>query len=117
LSEAVADLNQRGIPGPVTLSLVSDVDSTAATGSNVFPILLGPVPGNSATNTISIRPASGRAAIRFRGTDGGNCGTGVSPTTIGTTNEPILGLIGVDYVQLSNVDLVGGTQVDRGLLL
>ncbi|PYM07435.1 MAG: hypothetical protein DMD82_05400, partial [Candidatus Rokuibacteriota bacterium] len=117
LSEAAADLNQRGMSGPVTLNLISNVDTTAATGSNIFPILLGPVPGNSATNTITIHPASGRATITFRGTDSGNCGTAVSPTAIGTTNEPILGLVGTDYVRLSNVDLVGGSQVDRGLLV
>src|SRR5207244_2316629 len=107
----------RGMSGPVTLNLLANVDSSAATGRNIFPILLGPVPGNSAANPITIHPASGRAAVSFRGSDAGNCGNGVSTFAISTSNEPILGLIGADYVQLSNLDLVGGSQVDRGLLV
>ncbi len=117
LSEACADLNSKGIAGPVTLSLISPVDSTVTHGSNIFPILLGPVPGNSPINPITIAPASGRVTMTYRGTESGNCGTGVSATAIGITNEPVFGLVGADYVSLSNIDIVGGSQVDRGILL
>ena len=104
--------------GSGALSLLDAVnDSTPAHGSNVFPILLGPVAGNSSINTILIKPPSGRSSFVYRGSDAGNCGSGVSATAITTTNEPILGLVGADYVQVENIDLTGGGQVDRGLLL
>jgi len=118
ISEAAADLNHKGVSGPITLSLLDAVnDTTAVHGSNIFPILLGPVAGNSPTNSITIRPPSGTAEIASRGTTAGNCGNAVSATVISPTNEPILGLIGADYVTLENLTLTGGSQVDRGMLL
>ncbi len=118
LSEAVADLNHKGISGPVTIQLVDNiVDSTSAHGSNRFPILLGPVEGSSAINTITIEPASGVATMFHRGTAAGNCGNGISVTAIGTANEPVFGVMSADYVTLRNLAMAGGSLVDRGLLL
>jgi uncharacterized repeat protein (TIGR02543 family) len=118
LSEAVADLNQRGISGPITLRLTQSVsDTTSAGGNNIFPILVSRVTGASATNTITIQPSSGTATIRARGTESGTCGNQSISNVISTSNEPILGLVGTDYVTIKNLVLEGGPTVDRGLLL
>jgi uncharacterized repeat protein (TIGR02543 family) len=118
LSEAVADLNNKGVSGPVIIQLVDNtVDSTLAHGGNTFPILLGPVEGVSAGNTITIEPASGVATMTYRGVSAGTCGNGISASAISTSNEPIFGVIGSDYVTLRNLVMTGGSLVDRGLLV
>ncbi len=118
ISQAVAELNHRGIAGPVTLQLVDALyDTTAARGNTSFPVLLGPVAGSSAVNTITIQPGSGTSVFRSRGTEAGNCGNQLLGSVIGTTNEPVFGLIGADYVTIRNVNFEGSSTVDRGLLL
>lgn len=118
LSEAIADLNHRGIAGPVTLSLLdANYDVTPANGDNFFPMLLGPVTGVSATDTILIAPVSGTATITSEGTQNGNCGNASANNVISNTNEPILSFVGVQYVRVQNLSLVCSNTgvVDRGL--
>ena len=118
LSEAVADLNHRGVSGPVTMRLIDAVyDSSASGGANIFPILLSPIAGASASNPVTIQPASGTAEVRHRGTDNGSCGNLISSNVITNANEPIVGLVGTDYVTLRNLALRGGPSSDRGVLV
>lgn len=120
LSEAIADLNHRGIAGAVTLSLIDAAyDVSPANGDNFFPMLLGPVAGSSASNTILIAPASGTATISSEGTQNGNCGNAAANNVISNTNEPILSLVGASYVTIQNLNLTCSATgvVDRGLQL
>lgn len=127
LSLAVADVNHRGISGPITLSLTDAVyDTSVAGGSNIFPILLSVVAGNNSSNTITIQPASGTSTLRYRGTTSttGSVINDALGTATSNTTEPIFGLVGTDYVTLSNVNLEQATGagtnvagVRRGLLV
>ena len=62
LTAAVAALNSRVMTGPVTFSLT---DNTYA--GETYPITINPNGGNSATNTLTIKPAPG-ATPSFSGT-------------------------------------------------
>lgn len=118
ITEALAEINHRGITGPVTLSLTDAVyDATPANGKNTFPLLLGPVAGSSSTNTITIQPASGTSTITWEGSTAGNIANSGSTTAFSSSSEPVLGLIGTDYVTLNNLILntTGAGVVDRGL--
>ncbi len=118
LSEAIADINHRGVAGPVVLSLTdATYDVTPANGDNFFPMLIGPVSGSSITNTISIIPVSGNANIISNGTTNGNCGNAAANNIISNINEPILALVGATYVQLHNLNLSCSNTgvVDRGI--
>ena len=69
LTEAAADLNYRGIAGPVTLLLTDAVYDSSAAEGNIFPIVFAKIAGVSPTNTITVLPAgarrrSGRVAPR-----------------------------------------------------
>src|SRR5439155_18333491 len=117
LTEAVADLNQRGVSGPVTFQLTDAAyDSSGAGGGNLCPILIGPVAGTSAANPVTIQSASG-ATVSTRGVEAGTCGNQALTNAITTTNEPIVALVGADYVTLKRVTLSGGNLVDRGALV
>ena len=120
LSEAIADINHRGISGAVTLSLTdANYDVTPAGGDNWFPMLLGPIAGSSATNSVVITSASGTSTITSEGSlsANGNCGNAASNTAITTNNEPILGLVGVQYVTVQNITVTCSQTgvVDRGI--
>ncbi|HTL81038.1 MAG TPA: PKD domain-containing protein [Bacteroidia bacterium] len=118
LSEAIADVNHRGIAGPVVLSLIDvNYDVTPANGDNFFPMLVGPVAGTSSTNTLSIMPASGTSTITSEGTLNGNCGNAAANNVISNTNEPILSFVGVNNVSAMNLTLTCSATgvVDRGL--
>lgn len=119
LSEALAEINHRGISGPVNLSLLdANYDTSATGGRNIFPMMLGPVAGNSSTNTITIQPASGTSTLTYRGVVSGSAGTQASTTAFGTTLESIFYVIGTDYVTMRNLNFQStGTnnQVDRGI--
>lgn len=108
IGEAFAELNHRGISGAVTLELT---DGLYGETTELFPLLLGPVAGASAARPILIRPATGRATLRSAGATAG------SATGIGLSSEPILGLIGADFVTVRDLDLAlsPGSWVDRGL--
>ncbi len=129
LSEAVADVNQRGISGPITLNLTdANYDYTTPNGSNIFPILLGPVAGNSSVNTITIEKSSGIATITADGYgNNGTIGNQLSSSVISNTHEPMFGLIGADYVTMRNLNFtvvpnvnlnaLSGSNVDHALLV
>ena len=54
LTQAVADINHRGINGSVTLNLTDALyDTTAANGSNIFPIFVA-TPNADSINTLTI---------------------------------------------------------------
>jgi hypothetical protein len=107
LNEAVAEINHKGISGPVTLTLTdAQYDITPAGGSNFFPVLVGPVAGLNATNPLLITKSGTPAIIQYAGTTSGSIGNAASSTVIsGTTAEPIIGLIGADYVTIENLDI------------
>ena len=118
LSEAIADINHKGISGPVVLSLIdATYDAAPANGHNIFPMLIGPVAGSSSTNTISILPVSGSANLNYDGMLGGNCGNQAATNSISTTTEPILGIVGGNYISVSNLNLncAANGVVDQGI--
>ena len=120
LSEAIADVNHRGISGPVTLSLIDAAyDVTPANGDNFFPVLVGPVSGSSSSNTLSIIPASGTSTISSEGSisANGNCGNAAANNVITNANEPIISFVGTNYVSMQNINLTCSSTgvVDRGL--
>ena len=105
LSEAVADLNHRGISGAVSLNLTDAVyDTTVAGGNNIFPIVMSNITGTSAINTITISRIGSHADLRYRGTDQGGIGNQTGTATIGTTFEPMFCLMGTDFLTVNNVD-------------
>jgi hypothetical protein len=121
LSNAIADINHRGITGPITLNLTNALyNELPANGSNTFPILLGPVTGNNSSNTITIS-SSGTAEINNSiALTAGNYGNMGSATVGSTSNIPVFGLIGADYVTMQNIKLstlTGSTGADAGLLV
>lgn len=125
LSEAVADLNHRGVSGigTVIFSLIDSVyDETPLHGDNFFPVLIGPISGADISASIHIEPLAAGAIIRSPGATAGNCITQHSPTAIGISNEPVIGIIGADYTSLSTsigtLNIRATTaNVDRGLLV
>ena len=58
LTEAIANLNSRGVSGAVTFILKDGSYS----GSETFPIVINQVVGGSSTNTVTIKPDAGIAA-------------------------------------------------------
>jgi len=117
LSEAIADINHRGISGSVVLSLIdATYDVTPANGDNFFPMLLGPVAG-TAVNSVTIAPASGTATISSEGALNGNCGNAASNNVISNANEPIFAVVGGNFITLQNLNLTCSSTgaVDRGL--
>jgi trimeric autotransporter adhesin len=118
LSEAVADLNHRGISGQVTFSLTdANYDATAANGHNIFPILLGPVAGVSTTDTIVIQSAAGTSTLSYEGALNGNCGNAAATNIITNANEPVFGLIGASYVTVLDINFTCSStgEADRGI--
>ena len=109
LSEAIADLNHRGVSGPVTLNLTDAIyDTSALNGSNIFPLIIAPVKGTSSQNKITIQAVSGKAVIRYRGnaTDGFVNSTDMQPLISAPhNNEPIISLIGADWIILKKLRL------------
>ena len=88
LTAAVAAANTNGVCGPVLFSLTDATYSTSET----FPITINSLTGASATNTLTIKPA-----------------TGVSPTITGSSAVAIIKLNGADYVTIDGSNTVGGT--------
>ncbi len=120
LSGAVADINHRGVSGAIVFNLTdANYDTSNINGNNIFPILIGPVTGTSASNTITIQRSSGNATLTYNGSQqGGNISCAANSALIGTSTEPILGLVGADFVRLNNIVLNqngSANFVDRGL--
>ena len=78
LTAAVAALNSKVMTGPVTFVLT---DNTYA--GETFPIPINPNGGNSATNTLTIKPASG-----------------ATPVISGISATALIVLNGIDYVTI-----------------
>lgn len=57
ITAAAADLGTLGVTGPVTF-ILTDILYNAASGE-VFPIVMNPFTGSSATNTVTLRPGTG----------------------------------------------------------
>lgn len=92
ITEAVNDLNLRGINGPVTFLLV-DSDYPNET----YPIAIGEVSGASSTNTITFKP-----------------GDGIITQIPGAIDQPTstFQLAGADYVTIDGSNTAGGTTRD-----
>lgn len=116
ITQAVADANHRGISGAVTLNLTdAQYDTTAAKGSNIFPIFVA-TPNGSATNLLTISKTGAPATLAYRGSSivasGAGFGTGVGVTAVDYTIEPLLGVC-ASYTSISNLNLIthGSPQV------
>ncbi|MBK8700100.1 MAG: hypothetical protein IPN29_11450 [Saprospiraceae bacterium] len=94
LTNAIADLNNRGVSGPVIIELKDALYSSGET----FPLILNQVAGASGTNTILFKP-----------------GTGVTSLISGSTSSgALIKLNGADYVVIDGSNS-GGT--DRSLTI
>jgi hypothetical protein len=92
ITDAVNDLNLRGVDGPVTFQLV-DTDYPNET----YPILVGEVAGVSSTNTVTFKP-----------------GPGIITQIPGATDQPAstFQLTGADYVIIDGSNTENGTSQD-----
>ncbi|MFN8394071.1 MAG: T9SS type A sorting domain-containing protein [Bacteroidia bacterium] len=119
LSEAVADLNHRGVAGPVVISLTDANYDISTNGENWFPIGFGPIAGTSLTNTVTVQPASGTSTLTYNGYVTGGMATAGGTGLVGTTSEPVVVVSGTDYLLLNNLNLTSGgnANLDRGLLV
>lgn len=98
ITQAVSDINLRGVNGPVTLSLTNNSTVYNLANGETFPITFYPVIGASASNTITIKPAAGvnatissnNASFKIQGADhiiidGSNNGTNSRNLTLLST--------------------------------
>ncbi len=125
LTLATSDLNHRGISGPVTLNLTdNNYDTSAANGSHIFPVFVGPFKGSSSVNTVTISKTGTPAIFSYRGSPvlAGNFGYGSTGglSGISDSEEPIMGVCS-RYTTISNINLVSlGTtanDVEVGLMV
>ncbi|WP_379965017.1 T9SS type A sorting domain-containing protein [Epilithonimonas sp. UC225_85] len=91
LTAAATYINNNNICGPTVLSLTSAYSSSGET----FPIAINAISGLSATNTLTIKPA-----------------TGATPTISGSSTSSIIKLNGADYVTIDGSNAAGGTTKD-----
>jgi hypothetical protein len=92
LTHAVNDLHLKNMAGPVTFIM-----DDASYPNETIPIVIYPNPGNSSTNTLTIKPNTGQVT-----------------TITGYTTSGVLGLSGIDYVTIDGSNC-GGT--DRSLTI
>lgn len=107
LTQAVADVNHRGISGAVTLNLTdAQYDTTAANGNNIFPIFVA-TPNADSINKLTITKSGNAATLAFRGTSvvSNGSGTGVNTSVFDENNEPIICVLS-SYNTLSNLNLI-----------
>jgi hypothetical protein len=117
LSEAVAEVNHRGVAGPVTLSLL---DATYLPADNPIPILLGPVVGTSTASRLTIQAAAGVATIPIADLSlAGFCGNAETTSLVNAYSYPAFGLVGSDFVTLDGlaVSSAGWPFLPRGFLV
>lgn len=93
LTEAVANLNLRGVSGWVQFNL-KDAAYNTGTGET-FPIVINNFAGASSSNTVTIKPASG-----------------VSSVITGSTSSSVIALNGCDYVIIDGSNQTGGSSKD-----
>ena len=123
LTLATSDLNHRGISGPVTLNLTdANYDTTAANGSHIFPVFVGPVAGTSAINTLTISKLNAPATLTYKGSPivQGGFGSGSGLGSISDSQEPIMGVC-ASYTTVSNINLAlaapTGNPAEVGLMV
>ncbi len=98
LTAAIADLNAKVLKGPVVFELLDSINTTAPLNTGeVFPIVINANGGSSATNTITIRPA-----------------TGVTASITGSATTALIKLNGASFVIIDGSNS-GGT--DRSLTI
>lgn len=121
LSEAIADINHRGVSGPVTFSLMDSLyNETPAHGGNFFPMLIGPVSGTDITSSVAFQPypLTPVVVISSPGSAAGNCATENALNAIDNTNEPVIAFIGERYTSLANLKIQSSSpEPDRGVLV
>ena len=88
LTAAIAALNSRVMTGPVTFLLTDN-----AYAGETYPITINPNGGNSASNTLTIKPSSG-----------------ASPTFSGTSATGLIVLNGIDNVTIDGSNSGGSTR-------
>ncbi len=105
LTEAIADLNHRGVSGAITLNCTdATYNTTGSSGSNnTFPLAFGVISGVTAANTITVQ--GNGATISSRGVFAGNVITEGSAVGMTAANQPIVALAGSDYVTFKNFTL------------
>lgn len=122
LTQAVADVNHRGLNGAVTLNLTdAQYDTTVANGSNIFPIFVA-TPNGSSTNTLTISKTGDAATLAYRGSNiaasGAGYGTGAGVAAVGHDEVPLMAVC-ASYTTLSNLNLIthgtGIHEVEIGL--
>ena len=87
LTEAVADINHRGISGLIVLNLTDATYTDKVAGGNeTFPVVFATVSGTSAVNTITLN--GNGADLRYAGAPAGSWNNGsATGTMFGTTAE------------------------------
>ncbi len=98
LSEAIADVNHRGVSGAVTLNC-TDVSYPISAG-NIYPMILAPIAGVSGSNTVTIN--GNNAVLSSRGVYSGTLNSGAS--TISGPFSPVY-LIGSDFITFRNFSI------------
>jgi hypothetical protein len=112
LNEAAADVNHRGVSGAVTFNLIdAQYDITVANGGNFFPILIGPVSGTSAANTVTFTKLGTAAIVSYGGASGSNgaIANQANITALASNVDPVFGIVGGDYITINNMDIRGNT--------
>ncbi|MEI6766548.1 MAG: right-handed parallel beta-helix repeat-containing protein [Bacteroidota bacterium] len=90
LKMAADTLKKYGVCGATTLSIQSTY-----TSESTFPITFNAIPGASAFNYITIKPA-----------------TGATPTITGSNSTALIDLNGINYLTIDGSNTVGGTSRD-----
>ncbi|MBM3915247.1 MAG: T9SS type A sorting domain-containing protein [Sphingomonadales bacterium] len=90
LRTAFDQLGACAVSGPLTLSLLSSYSST----NEVFPLVINPIAGSSATNRVTIKPAPGATPI------------------IEVAFTYVLALNGADFITIDGSNTVGGLTRD-----
>lgn len=113
-SEAVAELAHRGVSGRVNMRLAdARYDST----TNVFPVVLGPIPGSSAANEVILRSLGNPAALVLpRGTLNGGFFMTSDLAVFGHRGAHLI-VVGADHVTVRGMDFTAepGVQVTAGI--
>lgn len=119
LWEAVAEINHRGSTGPVSFVLTDMLyDSSAAGGYNMFPVAIAPS-ASSGANPLTIN-GNTTATVAWYGSTSGNIGNAASTAALTTTTEPIIAIVGADFVTLTGINFYGTypsspNRVDRAI--
>ena len=120
LTEAIADANHRGVGGNVTFSLTDAVyDSLSANGSNIFPLIIGPITGTASGSVLTVSGIASKSTLNYAGSSNGTIGNKDNSNAIsGITTEPIVAVLGSDYIILQNLQLNSTSSlVEHGLLV